>query len=218
MGRMALRLIVFDLDGTLIDSAADICAAVNHAIKSLGLPSVSLEETKASIGEGVSRLIPKLLALKGATSADTDEIVKKTLDYYAGHLVTNTTIYPGVRETLDQLNGVQKAVVSNKLTRLAEQILGVLDLLQFFDLIAGVDSSPERKPSPGPILRVLSLLGVSPHEAIVVGDSLYDIEAGRAAGVKTVAVTYGYGKPGFSEGADFVIDRFPELLDVLKAL
>jgi phosphoglycolate phosphatase len=123
-----------------------------------------------------------------------------------------------VRETLERLGACKKAVISNKLTDFAKKILEALDLLKHFEIVAGADSSPERKPSPVPILRVLWLLNVAPHEALIVGDSIYDMAAGRAAGIRTVAVTYGYGKPGFSEGCDFVIDRFSELLELVKTL
>jgi phosphoglycolate phosphatase len=215
---MAVRLIIFDLDGTLIDSVGDICAAVNYAIGPHGLTPVSLEETRASVGEGVSSLIEKVLALKKATSLDREELTKRVLEYYSSNLVANTAPYPGVRETLEYLGACRKAVISNKLTRLAEKILEALDLLKYFEVVAGSDSYSERKPSPVPILRVLSLLGVPPYEAVMVGDSLYDMAAGRAAGLKTVAVTYGYGTPGFSDGSDFVIDRFSQLLEVIQGL
>ncbi len=213
---MAISLVIFDLDGTLIDSVADICAAVNYGLEPYGLAPVTVEETRASVGEGVSMLIAKLLAMKGTASADKDEIVKRTLDYYAAHLVAFTTIYPEVRETLDALASIRKAIVSNKVTSLAEGIVRALDLSKYFDLVAGSDSAPERKPSPVPILKVLSLLRMPAHETLLVGDSLYDMMAGRAAGVKTVAVTYGYGQPGFSDGADYVIDRFSQLFDLVS--
>ena len=215
---MAVRLIIFDLDGTLIDSVGDICAAVNYAIEQHGLTPVTLEETKASVGEGVPSLIEKVLALKRATFLDREELTKRVLEYYSSHLVAKTAPYPEVRETLEHLGARKKAVISNKLTGLAEKILETLDLLKYFEVVAGSDSSPERKPSPVPVLRVLSLLDVPPHEALIVGDSVYDMAAGRAAGLRTVAVTYGYGASGFSDGSDFVIDRFSQLLEVVQGL
>jgi phosphoglycolate phosphatase len=215
---MAVRLIIFDLDGTLIDSVGDICAAVNYALEPHGISPVTVEETKASVGEGVSNLIEKVLTLKGAISLDREELTKRVLEYYSAHLVAKTAPYPGVRETLEHLGACRKAVISNKLTNLAGKILEALDLLKYFEVVAGSDSSPERKPSPVPIRRVLSLLDVPPQEAAIVGDSVYDMAAGRAAGVKTVAVTYGYGTPGFSDGSDFIIDRFSQLVDVVQHL
>ncbi len=213
---MAVRLVLCDLDGTLIDSAEDIRASVNYGMETCGLGPVTLEETKASVGEGVSLLIDKILTLKKAAGVDREKLVHAVLEYYAAHPLVNTTPYPGVRETLERLGACKKAVISNKLTDFAKKILEALDLLKHFEIVAGVDSAPERKPSPVPILRVLSLLGVAPHEALIVGDSIYDIAAGRSAGIRTVAVTYGYGAPGFSEGCDFVIDRFSELLDIVR--
>jgi len=215
---MAVRLIIFDLDGTLIDSVGDISAAVNYAIEPHGLTPVTLEETKASVGEGVPSLIEKVLALKRATFLDREELAKRVLEHYSAHLVAKTAPYPEVRETLERLGSCRKAVISNKLTVLAEKILEALNLLKYFEVVAGSDSSPERKPSPVPVLRVLSLVDVPPHEALIVGDSVYDMAAGRAAGLRTVAVTYGYGAPGFSVGCDFVIDRFSELLEIVQNL
>ncbi|HME44005.1 MAG TPA: HAD-IA family hydrolase [Syntrophorhabdales bacterium] len=215
---MAVRLIIFDLDGTLIDSVEDICGAVNYAIEPHGLAPVTLEETRASVGEGVPSLIEKVLTLKKATFLDTEALTKRVLEYYSSHLVAKTAPYPEVRETLEHLGACRKAVISNKLTGLAERILEALDLRKYFEVVAGSDSCPERKPSPVPVLRVLSLLDVPPQEALIVGDSVYDMAAGRAAGLGTVAVTYGYGTPGFSEGCDFVIDRFSELLEVVQGL
>ena len=194
---MAIRLIIFDLDGTLIDSVGDISAAVNYAIEPHGLTPVTLEETRASVGEGVPSLIEKILALKKTTFLDTEALTKRVLEYYSAHLAVNTVPYPEVRETLEHLGACRKAVISNKLTVLAERILEALDLSKYFEVVAGSDSSPERKPSPVPVLRVLSRLGVPPQEALIVGDSVYDMAAGRAAGLRTVAVTYGYGTPGF---------------------
>jgi phosphoglycolate phosphatase len=215
---MAVSLIIFDLDGTLIDSAGDISTALNYAIRPYGLPAVTLEETKAYIGEGVTIMIEKLLALKGTISLNKKTLTKRFLEYYSSHLVANTAPYPEVRETLERLSPCRKAVISNKLTGLAEKTLDALDLLKHFELVAGGDSSSERKPSPVPILRVLSLLDVAPHEALMVGDSVYDIAAGRAADLKTVAVTYGYGAAGFSDGSNFIIDRFSRLLEVIRNL
>ena len=183
-----------------------------------GLSPVTLEETKAAIGEGVSRLVEKILVLKEATSVDTEELVSRVLEYYAAHPVANTAPYPEVRDTIEHLGFCRKAVISNKATGLAEEILEALDLLKHFEIVAGADSCLERKPSPVPILRVLSLLDVAPHEALIIGDSIYDMDAGRAARIKTVAVTYGYGKPGFSEGCDFVIDTFSQLEKIIENL
>jgi phosphoglycolate phosphatase len=215
---MPISLIIFDLDGTLVDSASDIQAAVNYAIYPYGLPPVTLQETKASIGEGVTILIEKLLALKGAESLDRKRLTERFLEYYSSHFVDNTIPYPDVPETLERLSAFSKAVISNKLTDLAEKVLSTFGLLKHFALVAGGDSSSEKKPSPMPVLRALSFFHVGQDEALMVGDSIFDITAGHAAGLKTVAVTYGYGTQGFSEDADFVINRFSQLIEIVRSL
>jgi len=215
---MKVKLLICDLDGTLIDSVADISVAVSYALATYNIPPVTIEETKACVGEGISTLVEKILSLKEITVPDRESLVQRVLEYYTAHPVTNTKPYPGVRETLASLVACKKAVISNKLTNLSQGILRDLDLLKYFDIVAGADSSPERKPSPVPIFRALSLLHVLPPEALMVGDSIFDMVAGRAAGVKTVAVTYGYGKPGFSDGCDYVIDRFSQLLEIVEGI
>jgi phosphoglycolate phosphatase len=109
-------------------------------------------------------------------------------------------------------------VVSNKLEVFTVKTLRQLHLLRYFDLVVGGDSGPERKPSPQAILSVLTKLGVSADGTLMVGDTAYDIEAGRGAGVKTVAAMYGYGSAGFADGADFTMNTFPELINIVTSL
>ncbi len=183
-----------------------------------GLPPVTLEETKASVGEGVTALIGNILAMKNIRIQDTRELVARVLDYYTAHPVVDTRLYPQVRETLERLGSYKKAVISNKVTSLARAILEALSLIEPFAIIAGSDTLPERKPSPVPLLDVMKQLEIRPEEALMIGDSIVDMTAGRAAGVRTVAVTYGYGKPGFASGADYVIDDFSHLIEVVESL
>jgi phosphoglycolate phosphatase len=212
---MALKLIIFDLDGTLVDSRVDIMNAVNYAISPYSIEPVSLAETMTLVGEGATRLIGKLLE-KRKVNLDIPVLVARFESYYSSHPVTQTVPYPGVPETLRSLHDYRKAVVSNKFRSISLEVLEKLQLAQYFDEVAGVDTFPERKPSPLPILRILDKFGARAEETFVVGDSIYDIQAGRASGTKTVAVTYGYGSPGFSDNADFVITEFPQLIAVVN--
>ncbi|MBI3593078.1 MAG: HAD-IA family hydrolase [Nitrospirae bacterium] len=214
---MPVKLIIFDLDGTLVDSSIDITNAINHALEPYNVPTVTVQGTITLVGEGITRLIEKLIEKEGI-SADRDSLVKRFLDHYSAHLVDNTTVYPGVAETLAELNGYKKAVISNKREALSAETLEKLGLAQYLDLIVGSDTTPERKPSPVPILHVLSKLDIKPEDAVIVGDSNFDIEAGRAAGIKTIAVTYGYRLREILQGADFIIDRMPELTDILRRI
>lgn len=214
---MSLRLIIFDLDGTLIDSSPDIADAINYAIDPYGLPPVSVEETIGLVGEGISRLMEKLIE-KECLPADRELLIGRFLEYYAAHLVDKTTVYPGVRETLEKLAAYKKAVISNKRESLSGTILQKLGLAPYLNIVVGSDTTQERKPSPVPVRYVLSRLGVHPEEAVMVGDSDYDIDAGRAAGLRTVAVTYGYRSVDFLKDADFMIDSLSALPDIAGKL
>lgn len=217
---MPIKLIIFDLDGTLIDSSRDITDAINYAIVPYGLSPLTKKDTIKLVGEGISRLIEKLLS---TTIFNGNDDVRRTvmdrfLAYYSAHLLDNTDAYPDVRLTLERLKEYKKAVISNKREALSRRILEGLGLSNFFDMIIGSDSTPEKKPSPLPILKVLSELDTKPEEAIIVGDSNLDIEAGRAAGLRTVSVTYGYRPYEMIKDADFVIDRIGDLEEIIKVL
>src|SRR5271169_4409666 len=214
---MSLKLVIFDLDGTLIDSSADIANAINYAIGPYRVKPVTVQETIGLLGEGISRLMERIIDKEGI-KADKDLLIERFLDYYSTHLTDNTTVYPGVREVLAQMPACRKAVISNKRESLSIKILEKLGLSAFFDMIAGSDTTEERKPSPVPVRHVLSMLGILPEEAVIVGDSNYDIEAGKAAGIKTVAVTYGYRSRDLLQGADFIINKMEELMKILKKI
>ncbi len=222
-----LKLLIFDLDGTLADTSRDIADAINYALKPFGAKEYSVEETKAMVGSGVSQLLESLIPRHGAVNGypgkkgsnnDREIVLSRFFRYYQEHLLDNTTAYPHVGTTLQQLGGYIKAVVSNKREAYSKQILQGLDLLKYFDVVLGSDSVHEKKPSPVPILELLKRFKVAGDDAIVTGDSNYDIEAARAAGVKVAAVTYGFRSRESLNGADFIIDRFDELLDILTEI
>ena len=211
-----IRLIIFDLDGTLVDSGIDITNALNYAVMPYGLDEITVEKTVGMVGEGLSRLIEKLL---GKDRADImPQVLERFIQYYSGHLADFTRPYPGVRETLERLPQYRKVVLSNKRENLSKRLLEMLGLLKYFDIVLGSDSVEERKPSPKPVLQILNMFSLKPEEAVIVGDSNYDIDAGKSAGVKTVAVTYGYRSPEFLRGADFLISGMGELILKLDEL
>ena len=215
---MSIQLILFDLDGTIVDTSKDITNALNYALSPYGLDGISVEATIKIIGEGLTRLIEKVLGEERYHLKDA--VSKRFLDYYSAHLVDNSQIYPDVKETLDMLSGYRKAVISNKRENLSVNLLKQLDLDRHFELIVGSDTTPERKPSAGPLLYVCSKLHISSREALMVGDSQYDIEAGHNAGTKTVAVTYGYQERSLLTAADYQIDSFrdlPRILDIASS-
>lgn len=214
---MSLSLIIFDLDGTLVDSSADICGALNYALTPYGLSEVSIEETISLVGEGATALVGKVIRQK-APGLDLPVVMKRFLEHYSAHMTDASAPYPGVVEALERLSSFRKAVVSNKLEAFSIQLLQSLGLLKYFNYVSGGDTSSEKKPSPIPIIEVLSRFDALPRDALFVGDSIYDMRAAKAAGLRAVAVLYGYGPPGFSEEADYTIDRIGDLVDIVTRL
>jgi len=211
---MPVKLLIFDLDGTLVDSSLDISKAINYAFGPYGIPEVGVAETITLIGEGLTRLIGKVIERK-APDLDLSTLVARFLEHYSTHLSDNTRPYPGVEKVLRALQGYKKAIVSNKTEALSIKVLEALDLMRYFDCVMGGDTLPEKKPSPIPIFDLLRRFNMRPDEALLVGDSIYDIDAGRAAGVKTVAALYGYGGPGFWKRADYRIESIEGLIGIL---
>ncbi|HAK88911.1 MAG TPA: haloacid dehalogenase [Nitrospiraceae bacterium] len=212
---MPVKLIIFDLDGTLVDSSIDICNAINYAVEPYGAKPLTAQETIRLVGEGITRLMEKVIEREGI-SADRDVLTERFLDHYSAHLIDNTTVYPGVIETFKKLNNYKKAVISNKREVLSRRTLEEFGILEYLDLVVGSDTTSERKPSPVPLIYALSKLDVKPENAVIVGDSNFDIEAGKAAGIKTIAVTYGYRPVELLRGADVIINRMDELTEVLR--
>ncbi|OGW54212.1 MAG: hypothetical protein A2Y81_10985 [Nitrospirae bacterium RBG_13_43_8] len=213
---MAIKLIMFDLDGTLVDTAQDITNALNFALEPYDIKILTVEDTIKLIGEGVSRLVEKVLPVEKMHLKS--DFIRRFLEYYSEHLTNNSKEYPHIRETLENLTNLRKAVISNKREDLSKRLLEKLGLSEYFDLIIGSDTASERKPSAVPVLYVINKLGVSIEESIIVGDSNYDIEAGRKAGVKTVAVTYGYRHRESLTEADYIIDDIRELVPLVQKL
>jgi len=145
-------------------------------------------------------------------------LIKDFRYYYENHLTDFTKIYPGVIDTLELLKDYKKAIISNKYEAYCIRALNELGLKGYFDIIVCSDTIPEKKPSPIPVIHVLSSLNVKHEEAVIVGDSLIDIMTGKASSLITVAVTYGYGQSDFYKKADYVIEKMPELLDILKTI
>jgi phosphoglycolate phosphatase len=211
-----IRLLIFDLDGTLVDSSVDLTNALNHAIEPYGIEQLTVQKTISLVGEGITRLIEKLL---GPEHADIrPDVQDRFMEYYSAHLVEFTKPYPGVPETLASLHQYRKAVISNKREFLSKKVLQDLGLLRHFDAVLGSDSVEAKKPSPRPLITVMEMLGCGPGETVIVGDSNYDIEAGKAAGVGTVAVSYGYRDKSLLQDADFIIEKFRDIDRVLGSI
>jgi len=210
-------LVVFDLDGTLIDSSPDIAWAVNRTLEGLGREPLETRTIRANVGWGTGALFERLMP--DADAALVERARCGFLETYGSRLSVETLVYPGVVETLEAFtaDGRLLAVVSNKPEALSVSVIAELGLSGFFTMVLGGDSLPEKKPHPAPILKVLDETGIRAERAAMVGDSPIDCRAGRESGLFTVGVTYGFRPRSEidSAGFDAVIERFPELTDLL---
>ncbi len=204
------RAIIWDLDGTLIDSAPDLAAALNIVLQEQGQHSRSIPLVRTMIGGGVAKLIER--AFRG-TPADLDAagaevLVPRFMEIYTACATDKTKLSPTARRVLKYfyLAGVQQGLCTNKPEGVTRQILNALDITGFFSSIIGGDSTAQKKPHPLPLQTVMEQLGVTQHECIMVGDSGADVGAARAAGVPVILVPDGYtGAPVESLGANFVL-------------
>jgi phosphoglycolate phosphatase len=212
------RLLVFDLDGTLVDSSRDIAAAANAALARLapGTAAIPLESVLSFVGEGARLLVERCLGYAGL-GLSADEVLRVDLECYAERLLDTTHLYPGVTEALDALAGTSLAVLTNKPGDFSRSILAGLGVAPRFARIWGAGDVPSRKPDPEGLLRLVAELGASAAETWMVGDSATDVEAARAAGVRAAGVTWGF-HPGAlrAAGPDILIDD-PRALASLAA-
>jgi HAD superfamily hydrolase (TIGR01509 family) len=184
------RVYLFDIDGTLLDSAQDICGAVQQVLDSTSCPPVTFDYLKSFIGRHLIDLFTEVLP--HSTPQQVDELIEQYRSIYRGRGHTLTRPYPGVHEALGKLGG-RKGTATTKGTPTTRAVLDQFGLLPYFDHVQGTDGFP-CKPAPDVIFTALNGLGADVSECLFVGDSCADMEAGRRAGVKTCAVRYGYGK------------------------
>ncbi|MCB4756903.1 MAG: HAD-IA family hydrolase [Elusimicrobia bacterium] len=212
-----IQTILFDLDGTLIDSRADLAAAVNNALVVTGRAAKRPEEIVPFIGNGLSVLLRDVI---GPIDDKTLDVAIKTFsDYYLIHCLDKTVLYEGVAECLLDLSIRHKlAVVTNKPKGFSEKIVKGLGIGDALSLIMGGDSTTQKKPHPDPLLEALKILGGRAERTLMVGDGSQDIGAGKAAGIRTCVARYGYGFRPETMGLkpDFVIDKFSELRGIVE--
>lgn len=210
-------LIIFDLDGTLIDSSEDIAWAVNKTLTRMEMDELPHDVIRGYIGHGVRALLNQAIPLARHHLLESAREI--FLGYYKDHLLVKTRLYPGVRETLGYFHkrGKRMAVVTNKPLKLTEEILKGLDVARFFSIVLGGDSIQNKKPAPEAIEVVLNNLKVEREKTILVGDSRIDIESGKRAGVLTCGAAYGFrGREELIEaGADAIISEIGELAGLL---
>ncbi|GGE13699.1 phosphoglycolate phosphatase, bacterial [Aureimonas endophytica] len=217
------RAILFDLDGTLVDSAPDIHAALNQTLESYGEPPLTLEAVTKMIGRGVPVLIERAYAALGIEidPATRDRVAERYTKLYEARATELTVLMAGVSDLLRDLaaKGVRLGTVTNKPGAATRTVLEHFGLLDLMAVVVGGDAGPPRKPEPGLILHACRELGIEPGEAVFVGDSENDVLAARAAGMAVVAVAGGYTElMPEALGADRAIDRLEELPAALLAL
>ncbi len=187
---LSVDLLIFDLDGTLVDTRQDLANSVNFVRKAFGFPALNLAEVMLYVGDGVHKLMVR--ALKSQERRRIDEAIVIFRRHYRQHCLDFSTLYDGALEVLDHFRAKKMAVISNKPDEFTLTILKGLRVDHYFKIILGGDSQPELKPSPAPILYILEELGVPPEKAVIIGDGATDIESGKRAGIHTCAVTYGF--------------------------
>jgi phosphoglycolate phosphatase len=218
---MTQQAILFDLDGTLVDSVPDLAAAVNGLLAELGRPPLSVPQVTSMVGDGTSALVERALAASGAGSAPLRAAHDRFLALYEADPTRLTRPYPEVPAVLGELaaTGWRLGVCTNKPERATRSVLAGLDLERFFGVVLGGDSGPTRKPDPGPLCAALDRLGSAPGSAAMVGDHRNDVAAAQAAGMPAVFARYGYGTATLAGlTPDAAVDRFTELPQALRLI
>ena len=212
----AVRALIFDLDGTLIDSKLDLIHSVNAMLRELKRPELASETISGYIGHGAPQLVAR--ALGGtATEGELKHALQFFLGYYEEHKMDNTCAYPGVPETLAQLTHIPMAVLTNKPERISVRILKSLGLAKYFQAIYGGNSFESKKPHPFGANKILQEFGIAAAQALIVGDSEVDVQTARNAGTLAAAVNYGFGVHDRAvHPADIYLDRFADLADVVR--
>ncbi|MDR2413482.1 MAG: HAD-IA family hydrolase [Odoribacteraceae bacterium] len=214
------KLIIFDLDGTLIDSLADLAASANHALRARGFPGHPLDAYRYFVGNGVVKLLERALPEDRRDRETLARLFEEFTRYYGMHRADLTAPYPGITALLEELKrrGMLLAVASNKYHSAADAMTRLYFGDTLFDFVHGHQEDVPTKPHPAIALEILSEAGVAPGEAFFVGDSGVDMQTARAAGIRSIGVTWGFRarEELLENGADFIIDSPRELLPLVS--
>ena len=217
----SLPALVFDFDGTLIESAPEIRHCLNELLAQYDRPALTLPQVEQMIGNGVAKLVERGFKATGGLPGDFDAALARFIGLYEAAPIDETPVYEGVPETLARLHeaGHVMAICTNKLYAPTVKILDGLGFARYFRVVAGGDTFPVRKPDPAHLLGVLDQLGVRREDAIMIGDSPNDITCAIDAGVRSIALSYGYSRvPPAELGASLLVDRFADLPKAIAAL
>jgi phosphoglycolate phosphatase len=220
---MTAPTIVFDLDGTLVDTAPDLIATLNTILAREGLPAIAFEAARNMVGGGARHMIERGLAAEGLTpvAADVERLCGQFIEHYAAHIADRSRPFPGVESALDELvrGGCRLAVCTNKLEWLSLRLLGALGLTDRFAAICGADTFGVQKPDAAILHGTVARAGGQSDVAIMVGDAITDIAVARAAGIAVIAVDFGYSATPVAElGPDRIVSSFERLPEVVFAL
>src|ERR1700677_2360897 len=208
----AVRALIFDLDGTLIDSKLDLAVSVNAMLKRMGRVELAHEEIFRMVGNGAPALVRRALGAETASDEEADAGLAYFLSYYRNHMLDNTVTYPGVREGLALLDDHPMAVLTNKPVNFSRAILDGLGLSRYFRIVYGGNSFEQKKPHPIGVETLLRELAGQPKETMIVGDSEIDIQTARNSGIWACGVTYGLGAESLKQfPPDLLLDSVTEL-------
>jgi phosphoglycolate phosphatase len=213
--------LVFDLDGTLVDTAPDLVAATNHVLDHVGLPRIDEQSLRPYIGHGARVMIERATAAAPLSKAEHEQLLERFLDYYAAHIADDSRPFEGAVEALERFRsaGARLAICTNKREGMSRLLLDRLNLSRFFAAIAGRDTFAHSKPHPDALIGTIGLAGGDPAHAVMIGDSKVDIATAKAARVPDVAVSFGYTEtPIHTFAPDAVIDHYRELERAIAAL
>lgn len=212
------KAVLFDLDGTLVDTLEDLAAAVNHMLISLERPPLEVAAIRHLIGGGARNLVQR--ALNSDSAVDVERGLKLLLEYNSTNIAVKSRLYPGARDFLENLasQGIIMAIISNKNESLCRLLLETLGVEQYFSIICGGDTFPELKPSPSPLLYVVNHLGLTPDQTIMVGDSINDIVAGNRARIATIGCKWGFGDTEELRDATYRASSCKEVFDIIQKL
>jgi phosphoglycolate phosphatase len=218
MTKIPFDIVGFDLDGTLLDTAGDLAAAVNHALGMIGRPGFPVDAIRPFVGKGAKVMLERALAASGGDGDDLlAQVLPVMLEYYGQNLSRHTAPYPGLIAAMDVLRGagVKLAICTNKAERFTLPLIEQLGLTQYFTSIIGGDSVGIAKPDPAPIHAMIDRAGGG--STIFIGDTINDIAAAKAAGIANIAVSFGFDPAVEHLEADAIIDHFDELVPLLEA-
>lgn len=214
---MNIRAVLFDLDGTLVNSLDDLTDAVNHVRDAFSQPAMTTDAVRMKVGKGARHLVQQVLP--AAADHDIDRALGMFLDYNRQHIADKSVLYPGIMEMLQELAAkkIRMAVLTNKNEALSKILLQTLGVDNLFEINCGGDTYPERKPSPLPLLKVMAEMGIAPDECVMAGDSVNDILAAQRAAIPSIACSWGYGGGEELAGADALAHNPHELLALITA-